>query len=157
MAILLWGLIVLVGVVLVALTCGVLTLPDGAVGFGLTIGYSSDAVTYTSVVDVMDVDIDGDKTDAAETTTNASTSAVRTFTPGLHDAGTLKFRQLYTTANYTAMTALFRAVRSWKVTINDSHVAVFQGFVTEMPLVLHMSDPMEMAVSIKISGPITYS
>lgn len=157
MAIFFWMVVVIVGVALVLLVCGTLTLPDGAVAYGLTVGYSADAVTYTAVADVEDCDIEGDKTDAPDITTNSSTSACRTFTPGLHDPGNFKFKQLYTTANYTAMTALYRAVRSWKVTINDTHTCIFQGFISAMPLVLHMSDPMMMDVTIKISGPITYS
>lgn len=133
-----------------------ITLPDGMLGYGFTIGYSSDGSSYSTLVDVQDADHEGDKTDAADITTNSSTNARRAFTAGLNDPGTFKFKVLYTYANLVILNALYRLTKSWKATFPDTHTAVFLGFIAEKPVVMHMADPATIDVTVKISGDITY-
>src|SRR5438874_2568600 len=105
-----------------------------SIGYGLTIGYSAYPTpsTYTNVGQVMNVKGPGLKTKDVNVTSNDSSQAQDEFIPGLTDPGAVTFEVVYSTAIATALLALNRTMKTWKITYADTHTIIFAGFINDI-------------------------
>ena len=128
----------------------------GSIGYGLTIGYSADGVAYTNVAQVADSNVSrtGDK---GLITNNDSPSARKEKMPGLVDPGSVTFNIIYKKSAMTALMALLRLTRYWKVTCQDNCTFVDQGFITELKQGRPVEDKETLDVTVEYTGKETWT
>jgi hypothetical protein len=128
--------------------------------YGSTLGYSATSGgSYTNVAEVVEVDGPSLQVSEVDVTSLASPSAHKEFLPGLVDPGDIKLKLNLLTSQFSTVWgfAAGRTFKYWKITLSNGDTAVAYGFIKE----LHPSAPdnkqLMADMTIKVSGPITYT
>lgn len=134
---------------------------------GPFIGYGSDLQTdvngagYVSVGSVVELTPPPIKVKDVDTSNVQMTNAWRTFTAGLADGDTCKFKLIYDKAKFNIMITKLRTSGNWKVIFPDivstASTLVFAGYVNAMPWTFPLDDMIVTDISVKVSGIVTFT
>ena len=128
-----------------------------AIGYTTTVKYGDSNPATTLVGQILDASAPEAQVDSVETTNNDSASGLKEFIPGLQDNGQFTFQALYLKTRETALRALLRATKYWRITLPDSSTYDFQGFITSMGTALPRGENMVNNLTIKITGAVTFT
>lgn len=133
-------------------------MSTGNIGYGAVLAYSADDVTYTSVAQVLDIDGPSIKTDSVDITNMDSTSATREKIPGLIDPGQYTFSIVHLKTTVTALFALLRVVRFWRLTLPGGEgVWKSKGFIVDLKPGTPVEDKMTDDLTIELSEVLTFT
>jgi len=97
--------------------------------------------------------------ETVDTTSFDNTDGYRSFIVGLKDAGTLTFTLMFDKTVYSTLKAAFEdnTAKAIEITLPDATKLTFNGYVTELPLTVPTEDKVTCDVTVKISGPVTFT
>ena len=125
----------------------------GISGFGTTL-----KGTTTGVLGMMDkVAIDGIELDVIDISTMNSTGAWKTFVAGMKDAKSVSFDLVYEPKNTSYIMAALGIVDVWTIKLPDTCTFVASGMITKLGTQSPKTDKISQSMTIKFSGPLTYS
>lgn len=142
-------------------------MSDAIAAFGtlLKLGTTNTtAATFATIAEVGDIDGPSDSVDTIEVTSHSSPSARKEFIASLIDSGEISFPINFIPDNAThdATTGLQktkndRDLRKYQLVFPDSTQAEFSALVTKFGMKAPVAGKLSADVTLKISGPITWS
>jgi hypothetical protein len=133
---------------------------SGAIhGYGATLSYcATQGGAYTAVAEIVDIDEDFSVGEFKKTNLG-SPSATHEYGPKFAEPGDCNFKANYINTVYATLTGLLYARTSyyWKVTTPENSVAAFFGFITKCKRTVPDDDGIKIDLTIKRSGPITFT
>lgn len=105
------------------------------IGNGTTLGYTNTttataATFYTTVSELFNVGFPTSEADEVEVTHYTSDNDWKEYAGGTYsDGGTVDFEANYVKTTVTALAALGTTKRNWKITLPDSSIWVFPGYL----------------------------
>ena len=148
-------LLVIAGLALVILALGATT---AEIGYGHHLAYSPDGTSWTNVLQVVDINGPDVQVVSVKVTNTDSPGGYQEKIPGLADAGQATCNTIYSTAGLTAIFALVRLTKFWRIVYADTHVwQVSSGFLTKLADGSPLEDRETLDVTIEWSGAPTYT
>lgn len=133
-----------------------------AIGTALKIGDGGTPENFTTIAEVKDISGPGTTLDTIEVTSHDSTGGYKEYIPSLKDGGEVTFDMNF--VNSAAQDALVtdmenRTKRNFQVVTTHSSpkTAVFAGYITAITHSFPVGDVATRSVTIKVTGPITWS
>jgi len=141
---------------------------DAIIGYKKKIEFSDTLMgTYVKLAGTININLPERELGTAETTNDDSPGFHKQYIPALYEPGTVTVSYRYGAPGFAAVETLFQlaavastraaATKFWKVTLPDTTVAAFQGFVTRNNLPLEIEDSPECEFEIQVSGAMTYT
>ena len=127
------------------------------IGKGTTLGYTSTttataATFYTSVTELFDVGWPEEENQEAEVTHYTSDDDRLEFVGGWWGPQEVEFEANYVKAGCTAMAALGTTKRNWKITLPDSSIWVFPGWLKKLGGAIPNQDKVTVKGTIRLTG-----
>ncbi len=114
---------------------------------------------YTTVANINNISLTG--VEASDIDVTDLSSAAREFLQGLEDPGSIDITGFYDYSN--AQHVLMRdavggsTASTYKITLSDGHTIIFSALVSSFTLDVAVDGAVEMNMTLKISGAITWS
>ena len=128
-------------------------------GFFIQKGDGASPENFTTVAEVLDVKLNGQKLDMAEVTNQSSPGGWKEFKPSVKDPGSLEFDLNFQASEPThgasvGLVADFinAQVRNWRVTLQDVPFWRFAGYVMEIPQNMPVNGALKGNFKIQITG-----
>lgn len=125
---------------------------------------NTTAATFATIAEVGDIDGPGDSVDTIEVTNHSSASARKEFIASLIDSGEISFpiNFLPDDPTHDAVTGIQkakndRAMRRYQMVFPDDTQADFSALVTKFGIKAPVAGKLSADVTLKISGPVTWS
>lgn len=136
-----------------------------AFGSILQLGNGATPEVFSAIAEITELVPPKMSKDSIEVTNHDSTNAWREFLPGMRDGGevTLTANWLPTNATQDGTTGILESFtdddnHNWKIIAPDTIITIsFSGHVTAFEPELPMEEQGKLSVTIKISGPVTFS
>lgn len=134
------------------------------VGAGTTVSYCATSNgTFTAIGEVLDIKAPEVSVDLVEATSYTSgisgysgtTSAEEWVSAGWRKAGDVTLKVNYVAATSAAVEALLGTKKYWKITLPDTKVIAFAGFLTSFGSEIPLKNTITQDLKIKITGNVT--
>lgn len=134
------------------------------IGYGATFERGTGSpLAFTEVARVVELGAPNISRDAVETTHLKSTSRYKEFIAGMRDGGEVSLTIVYNPENatHTSLKTDFDSneLGEYRVTIpsDTNYEWTFQGLITSMETPLPMDDKVTQAITIKVTGVVTFA
>ncbi len=128
-------------------------------GATLGLGTNASPIVYTTVANINNISLTG--VEASDIDVTDLSSAAREFLQGLEDPGSIDITGFYDYSNTQHSTMRDAVggstVSNYKITLSDAHTIVFTALVSNFTLDIAVDGAVEMNMTLKISGAITWS
>lgn len=132
------------------------TAQEAIIGKGTTLGYSAFPTpsTYTPVAKIKDVAPPKQSVSNAEVTAHDDDSDQNI--PGWLSGGEATFEVIYLTATTTALAPLIGVLKSWQITLSDTHTWTFSGYINAYEPNTPLKQGITEKIKIKVTGKPVY-
>ncbi len=137
-------------------------MPSSAISGVGTVFNRSDMASspvFTAIAEVNSIGGPSMTRETIDVTSLDSTGGYREFIAGFRDGGTVELGMNFTVAGYIAFKNDFESdvARDYQIVLPDSGNTTFDfsALVTDLPLDIPTDDKVTVAVTLKISGPVT--
>lgn len=137
-------------------------MPTLGIGTLLKRGDGGNPETFTTVPNVKSISGPSTENDEVDITTHSSTGGYREFVTTLSDPGTVEFDMIYepTDTQHIGIRTDFnnKTKRNWQIVLPGAAQTIsFAAYVQAMPLEFPTDDVITMKVTLRLSGPPTFS
>jgi predicted secreted protein len=133
------------------------------IGYGSDFQRSTDGSTYNTIGQLTDLVPPKMKNTTIDHSNLLSPEAWKEFRAGMHDGGSVTLKILFKKADYNTVYSDFAAgtAQYWKVLFADlvasASTLTFKGHVEELSTPNPMDDKVELDVTIKVTGKVTFT
>jgi len=120
---------------------------------------ASASLPYTPIAEITAIDGPSVSRDTIDVTSLDSTGGYKEYVPGFRDSGEISLTMNFTATTYEIMLDDFESdnLINYKIETPDGSTWTFAGYITELSLSASTGDKITSNVTIKISGPVTYT
>jgi len=134
-------------------------MSNAVISVGTKFYKETASLTYTPIAEITAIDGPSVSRDTIDVTSLDSTGGYKEYVPGFRDSGEISLTMNFTATTYEIMLDDFESdnLINYKIETPDGSTWTFAGYVTELSLSASTGDKITSNVTIKISGPVTYT
>jgi len=134
-------------------------MSNAVISVGTKFYKETASLTYTPIAEITAIDGPSVSRDTIDVTSLDSTGGYKEYVPGFRDSGEISLTMNFTATTYEIMLDDFESdnLINYKIETPDRSTWTFSGYVTELSLSASTGDKITSNVTIKISGPVTYT
>lgn len=134
-------------------------MSNAVISVGTKFYKKTASLTYTPIAEITAIDGPSVSRDTIDVTSLDSTGGYKEYVPGFRDSGEISLTMNFTSNTYEIMLEDFENdnLVNYKIETPDGSTWTFSGYVTEVSLSASTGDKITSNVTIKISGPVTYT